>query len=548
MFQKLQQLGIYRTTSGKQTCPKCSAGRKKKSDPCLSVTFQPDRALYKCHNPGCDFADVVFADDKTQKVYKKPHGISAVSEAEKMYKYFESRGISRATVDKFGIKYNGKEIIFPYYKNGELVNIKYRDGNKKFRQEPESEKTFFGMDLVTDFSNIVITEGEIDSMALNEIGVQAVSVPQGATEEKLECIENCWIWLQKFDTYTICADNDDAGKKLEYNLIRRLGKHKCKVVKFRQDKDDPNEVLKRNKTELKEIIQDAEFVPVPGLNTFMDKYDDIVNYYMYGYEDGKTTGWKNIDKIFKIKTGRVMIVTGIPSHGKSFWVDNMLNNLSEKEGWKHVKWDAESTIEGIFQQYASFKNRKPFGGYNKISSEELHDTFDFYNDFFYIIDTSQYNTVDDIIEFTHYAVQRYGIKTLTIDNYVKLMKNFKTNETDWIAEFLSKMSSLAKELDILVIIVAHPAKPGKDAEKIPTMYNISGSAHWYDLCDYGLTIFRETYKDGKKSNETTVKVYKVKSRELGDPCGGIAYLIWDRFRLIDNNIDYNNTQEKTDEF
>lgn len=535
MLNKLKQLGITRTTSGKCLCPKCSAGRKNKHDPCLSVTVKPDRILYQCHNPGCDFHGVVFAEDSTPKrVYKKPQVPIQTSDMEKVYRYFEGRGISKKTVDKFGIQYNGKEIIFPYYKNGELVNIKYRDANKKFRQEPESEKTFFGMDLVTDFSRCVITEGEFDNMALSEIGVEGVSVPQGATEEKLECIENCWNWLQKFDSYVICADNDAAGKILENSLIRRLGKHKCKVVRFRQDKDDANEVLKRSRTELKEVIEDAQYVPLPGLNQFLDKYDDIVNYWNYGYEDGKSTGWKNIDEIFKIKTGRVMVVTGIPSHGKSFWVDNLLNNLSISCQWRHLKWDAENTIETIFQQYASFMTGKPFGGHNKITGEEIHNALDFYNDYIYTIDTSQYNTVEDIIEFTHYAVQRYGIKTLTIDNYVKLRKEFKTNETDWIADFLSRMSSLAKELNILIIIVAHPSKPGKDSQKIPDMYNISGSAHWYDLCDYGLTVFRETDNNGKKSSETTIKTHKVKSRELGDPGGGTAYLTWSQFRLVDN--------------
>ena len=550
MLNKLKQLGITRTTSGKCLCPKCSASRKNKHDPCLSITVKPDRILYHCHNPGCDFSGVVFAEDSTpKKVYKKPQALIPISGKEKMYKYIEGRGISRETVDKFKLEYvehffpqlNKKTtcVAFPYYRNGELINVKYRTGDKKFLQVKDAESIFFGMDLITDFSRLIITEGEWDTMALAEIGIEAVSVPNGAKDgsnedNKLECIENCWNWLQKFDSYVICSDNDAAGKILENSLIRRLGKHKCKVVRFRQDKDDANEVLKRSRTELKEVIEDAQYVPVPGLNQFLDKYDDIVNYWNYGYEDGKSTGWKNIDEIFKIKTGRVMVVTGIPSHGKSFWVDNLLNNLSISYQWRHLKWDAESTIETIFQQYASFMTGKPFGGYNKITGEEIHNALDFYNDYIYTIDTSQYNTVEDIIEFTHYAVQRYGIKTLTIDNYVKLRKEFKTNETDWIADFLSRMSSLAKELNILIIIVAHPSKPGKDSQKIPDMYNISGSAHWYDLCDYGLTVFRETDNNGKKSSETTIKVHKVKSRELGDPGGGTAYLTWSRFRLVDN--------------
>src|SRR5690606_20138511 len=145
------------------------------------------------------------------------------------------RGISRETVDKFKLEYvehffpqlNEKTtcIAFPYYRNGELINVKYRTGDKKFLQVKDAESIFFGMDLITDFSRLIITEGEWDTMALAEIGIEAVSVPNGAKDgsnedNKLECIENCWNWLQKFDSYVICSDNDAAGKILENSLIR----------------------------------------------------------------------------------------------------------------------------------------------------------------------------------------------------------------------------------------------------------------------------------------------------------------------------------------
>jgi len=194
---KLIELGITLTKSGKQTCPQCSATRKNKSDPCLSVTYGDEAVLYKCHN--CDFSGAVFYRSKYEKLknYTKPQEPKKTDKLEPLYSYFKKRGISKTTIEKYKISLNDKkEIILPYYKNGELVNIKYRtnqgNGKKTFGQEKDTEKTLFGMDEVKDTEILIWVEGEMDVLAFAEQGFKAVSVPNGASEKNLECIENCF--------------------------------------------------------------------------------------------------------------------------------------------------------------------------------------------------------------------------------------------------------------------------------------------------------------------------------------------------------------------
>ena len=70
---------------------------------------------------------------------------------------------------------------FPYYRNGELVNVKYRSLDKEFSQVPKAEKVLFGVDDCRGASEIIIVEGEMDKLALEEAGFRhVVSVPDGA--------------------------------------------------------------------------------------------------------------------------------------------------------------------------------------------------------------------------------------------------------------------------------------------------------------------------------------------------------------------------------
>ena len=535
---KLSELGITAAKTGKYTCPQCSATRSNKQDKCLSVTFGTEGVLYKCHN--CDWSGIVFYREKyeVKKNYKRPELPKLIDSKQALYTYFEKRGILKETLDKYKVGINDKkEIIFPYYKHNELVNIKYRtnlgNGKKSFRQEADSEKTFFGMDLVTDFSKLVICEGEIDVLSLAEVGIESVSVPQGASENKLECIDNCWEWLQKFESYVIAVDNDDAGDKLKANLKSRLGEYKCKIVNFKQFKDS-NEVLQSEdgRNILPEFINNAELPKSDGIVSFYDCIDEILDFYHNGYTKGYSTGWSNLDEIFTIKTSYLMIVTGIPSRGKSFFVDNLLFNLTKSRGLKHLIASFENTNENHFARIASMHQEKRFAQKEEWTNDELSDSIEFVSENFYRFKIDRLWSVDAIIEHVEYAVKRYGIKTLTIDPYNRLNNDYKDREDKYIGNILAKLSMTAKKLDILIIFIAHPKKP--DGGKIPSMYSISGSSDWYNMADYGIIIHRERTDDRKLEDKMKVIVQKVKDFNLGDPSGGEVILKYNpaKFKLF----------------
>ena len=90
---------------------------------------------------------------------------------------------------------------FPYYRNGELVNVKYRSLDKEFSQVPKAEKVLFGVDDCKGASEIIIVEGEMDKLALEEAGFRhVVSVPDGAPPRLFTCVFQCFYTL----LYCLC--------------------------------------------------------------------------------------------------------------------------------------------------------------------------------------------------------------------------------------------------------------------------------------------------------------------------------------------------------
>lgn len=527
-IEELNKLGIDATKTGKYTCPSCSKERKNKNDKCLSVTYQSDRVIYKCHH--CDdFTGVVFFNKFiSKKQFTRPEEPKSKDCKQALYSYFEKRGISKEVVDYFKVDLNkNNEIMFKYYKDNELVNIKYRknlgNGKKQFRQEKDSEKTFFGMDLITDFSELIIVEGEIGCLTWAEVGLfNVVSVPQGASEKKLECIENCYEWLEKFDNIVIAVDTDEAGDKLKANLLSRLDKSKCRIVTFGEHKDENEVLLKEGKNKLIECFINARFVRLEGVTDFLNQEEAILNFHKNGFQRGLSTGWSNLDELFTIKTGYLMIVTGMPTRGKSFVVDNLLMNLSINSGWKHFVCSFETSHENHFSRFVQFKTRKKF---SSLSTEEVKNEIRDINDFVYRLEINKPWTIEEIIEQIRIMKRRYGIKTVTIDPYNRLNHVYKDREDKYINSMLTKLSMLCKELDILIIFIAHPAKPPKGDTSIPTMYSISGSSDWYNQADYGIVIHRDKDINTQKlENKVHVVVHKVKDEHLGNPSGGTAYL------------------------
>ncbi|KAF3618403.1 Twinkle -like protein, chloroplastic/mitochondrial [Capsicum annuum] len=245
-------------------------------------------------------------------------------------------------------------IAFTYRRDGALVSCKYRDMAKKFWQEADTLKIFYGLDDIKGSSDIIIVEGEMDKLAMEEAGFRnCVSVPDGAppfiSDKELPPVD-------KASRIILATDGDPPGQALAEELARRLGRERCWRVTWPNKTSidrckDANEVLMYlGPGALREVIEGAELYPIQGLFNFKDYFTEIDAYYhqTIGYELGVSTGWRSLNQLYNVVPGELTIVTGVPNSGKSEWIDALLCNLNHSVGWKFALCSMENRAGAIF--------------------------------------------------------------------------------------------------------------------------------------------------------------------------------------------------------
>jgi twinkle protein len=148
--------GKYSPGDHKVLCPKCSHTRKHKSDPCLSVTIMPDSesAVWMCHN--CDWSGGTKPGGGgrgggPRPRRARPQGNEIERPSLEVMRWFADRGISAEVVERNKIGFKRQHwfaqlndrvpaICFRYFRQGELINVKYRAlAQKAFAQEKDAE-------------------------------------------------------------------------------------------------------------------------------------------------------------------------------------------------------------------------------------------------------------------------------------------------------------------------------------------------------------------------------------------------------------------------
>ena len=330
-------------------CPLCSHGRQPKNRDAKCSSYDWERGLGTCHN--CDTSFQLHTYQRkgnATKEYVKPIRVEIFEPVkDKAVEWFETRGISEQTLKELKVT-TGEEFMpqtgkkentiqFNYVMGDELVNVKYRDGRKNFKLYKGAEKIFYNINSVVGYDWCVITEGEMDALALHEAGVKnVISVPNGATlnNNNLDYLDNCIDYLEDKQKIILAVDADEAGQTLRYEFIRRLGAEVCYLVDFNGNKDANDFLIEHGSEELRKVIYSATQVPLEGVSTLRDIEGDLIDFVHNGFKPGFQVGLLNFDRIFSTYTSQFITVTGIPSSGKSDFVDQMCIGYNKNYGWK----------------------------------------------------------------------------------------------------------------------------------------------------------------------------------------------------------------------
>lgn len=515
------------------SCPECSSNSKRKNP--LDVQFYPTTKIAYCHK--CQSTFFEYKQFERKQEYICPEWKNTTELSDKAVKWFTSRMISQNTLKEMkvytAIEYmpqfnkNIDVICFPFFIDEKLVNIKFRGAEKSFKLTSGAELVWYNFNALKKFKEIIICEGEMDALTWIENGYEnVISVPNGASG-KLEFLDNSIDLFEDIEKFYLSTDNDSAGIKLRDELIRRLGAERCVLINFKQFKDANDYFVGLGGLEFKKLINDGVPVPIKGIINIDSMYSEILDLYENGVKTGLPINNSEIDKYMTIESGRLMIVTGIPGSGKSEFIDYLVSRLNLIYGWK----SAFFTPENYPLKYHYRKIHEKYSGCQfdkKTDTTDFVSIFEYIKDnFFYILDEEDMS-VDSVMKSAKALVKQKGVKILVVDPYNKLEHQYKSNvsETQYISKFLDTLSNFAKYNDILVILVAHPRK--MQTGSAPTLYDISGSANFYNKADYGITIHRDKNESGAMSNAVDLHVQKVKFKHLG--IQGIAEL----------NYNYNN--------
>jgi twinkle protein len=478
-----------------------------------------------------------------QPKYRRPDSRPQLGIPQNAIDWFSARGIPPAVLSRNRIDYawiympqvedHREAVVFPYFRNGELVNRKYRTIEKKlFRLEAGCELTLFGLDDIEPEKSLVWVEGECDKLACEVAGLRTVvSVPNGAPPPSAKNYHSLFDFLdanrgkiEGVRQHIIAVDSDAAGARLEDELSRRLGVEKCSRVRWPDGVKDANEMLlKHGADDLRWLIEHAEPFPIEGVIEVSHRREDLYRLYEHGFERGFSTGWRELDRLYSVRPREVTPVTGIPSSGKSNWLDCLVVNLARLHGWNFALFSPENLpVEQHMAAVAEKYLKKPFndGPTPRMTQQEFAAALEWVDAHFsWILPSSEDDwTIEKILAAAGQLCLRRGIRGLVIDpwNELEPLRPAWLSETEYVSHCLKRIRVFARQRGVHVWIVVHPSKlyrNDKGKYPVPTLYDCAGSAHWRNKADNGIVVWRDLSEPD--SSEVDIHVQKIRFRHVG---------------------------------
>jgi twinkle protein len=455
----------------------------------------------------------------------------------------EERGLDAELLVKHGVgasdKLPGDCIGIPFIDGGVQVAMKYRTltGSKRFSQDKGGKQILWNVDCLRDETlatePLIITEGELDALSALQAGFpRSVSVPGGAPSTsvagegpKYAFLEEAAPLLKDCREIILAVDSDGPGANLLHDLSLRLGKHRCKWLKYPQGCKDLNDALRLYGVRgVQETIRRAQWLRVDGVYRLSELPPvDMPK----AYDIGIQGLWEH----YRMRRGDFAVVTGMPGHGKSSFVNEICCKMAEREGW--------TTVFASFEQNPQVDHRRALRSYHsqkleKTMSEDEKQAADDWIDrhFAFIVPSEDDDaTLDWVLDRCAASVIRYGANIVVIDPWNELdhARDMTMSLTEYVGAAIKQFRKFARKYRVHMIVVAHPAKMARTKDgkyPFPTLYDISDSAHWSNKADVGVVVHRESMMS---SNETAIRIVKSRYHNVIGKPGEITG-VWDEHR------------------
>lgn len=564
------ELPTYNIGEYECKCPYCSHLRKAhhRNNKCAKVWIEDtDFATYSCLNCGKHgFVKAQNTDSKKTSRYVKPT-IPEKRNLSHADAFLESRGISIATASKMSL-YDEKNalgvdlICFPFYKGGQIVNVKRRGIKEKmFFQEKNPEPVVYNYDgafnaLKEHNNTLIICEGEVDCLTFVEAGYDnCVSLPAGSdpqirdkgyTGSRFDFLKASKPLLDSAQHIILALDADEPGQAMTQSLINMLPHEKLLTVDwsaYSVPGKDANDFWRQDKSIIKDAIDRAQPVEISKITPLIDNPRDLESYLIDGIQGGIQTGFPRLDDFVTFLPGDFVSITGYPGSGKSTWVMGALLNMARYDNLKCLYCAFENPKKQVAAKLLQMLIGEPVFGAGEDVVKRCQPLYPFLNEHFKVLDdNSEVLKLDALLNNIKNSIVNDGINVVVIDPFNKIEYARTKDTTGDIGAVLNKLISFTHRHNVLMFLVAHPTKPENrkiGGQDIPTGFDIAGSANFQNMSDAVISVHRKQDADGQKSNTVRVTVTKWRFGERGRE--GSAY-----FRYNSRSATY--TEATKEEF
>ncbi|HRG29209.1 MAG TPA: toprim domain-containing protein [Chitinophagales bacterium] len=609
-----QEFGINVTGSSgtqKVKCPKCQGERKKnKTDTPLFV--HKTKGFWICYH--CGWGGNLKSAEAENKIRQKAEMPAQAQYSQQFLSWFQKRGISKETLQKLFIyernmTYKGLKqghtspvACFPVFYKFAVVNVKFRPiYDKQFWQlskDDGAQQVLSGFDQIETVNDareaadvkiprIIICEGELDRASWVEAGFDdVVTLPSGATESLPWWGKEMTNLFERVEVVIIAVDDDVKGVAVRNELARRIGKKKCKFVHYPVGCKDANDVLREDSEDaplrnlqhseriklLQGVIQSAYPCPIEGIVRVVDVNGELDRIYKSKLTPGYGRGTK-MDRGFTYKAPLVYVFTGTPGSGKTHFILSDFNDLIEyqKKMGNLLKlgiYSPENKNGGrLGSKIISINAGRSYlyNHPNKIEETEHQRGKRFLHEHFVMLfpkrtKEGSNNTLKNVLDLAEVAVKQDGINGLLIDPWNKIEHEMLRGETtdNYISRQLDVIMEFCELFGIFCVIIAHPTKPtgitkaGNHGRV--TLYNISGSANWFNKPDVGVVLHRDKFRIDPETEKiiriengpTEIHVDKMRFEEIGNETTIEMYYDWyraGRFVADENLLDERNLRK-----
>ena len=376
-------------------------------------------------------------------------------------------------------------------------------GEKDFSQSSGTKRVLWNNQCMLDGEDadlpVIITEGHLDALALIVVGYKRVmSIPDGAPSEQTEAPQTKYDYLERVNwenasQVILAVDNDGPGQALREDLAIRIGKSRCKWVRWPKGCKDANDVLvKHDSAVLMDCIHNARWFDLDGLYRLRDLPEAEP-------EAPWQVGIDGLDDLWKPSPGRLTVLTGIPGHGKSQLTTDIVCHLVHRHGLVVAMASFEDDVRGSLVP----RLRQWFLGREaRFCHQDDIDKADAWIDRQFVFiqppeSTNETPTVAWFMERAEAAVIRHAARFVVLDPWNEVDHTGRppdVSQTEYVGTMLARLRRSAKTKRYHLLVAAHPTKLMKNGDgkyPPPTGYNIADSANWVNKPDNGLTIYRD---------------------------------------------------------